>query len=188
MYATIKDKFNFNYTGIEPNKEGFTTAYQRYNQNNNFSIINDFAENALSSITKVDAVIALETLEHIPENIVVRIVEKIAELKPKLFICSVPIEVGPIIWVKNIGSLIMGYHRNQEYSAAETFYAGIGKLDKLPPHGTGHKGFDYRWLMQTIRHNFQITKINTFPFNFLPYGLSTSVFMQAKPRNNTKNK
>ena len=111
-----------------------------------------------------------------------RIIEEIAKIEPKLFICSVPVEIGPAIWFKNIGSLVTGYMRHTEYTWAETFWAGFGKLDKLPPHGTGHKGFDWRWLAQTIRHNMEIEEIRKFPFSLFPAGLSTSVFFIAKPR------
>jgi len=64
----------------------------------------------------------------------------------------------------------------------ETFWAGFYKLDKLPPHTTGHKGFDWRWLAQTIRHNFCIQKIISFPLNFIPAGLASSVFIISQLR------
>jgi hypothetical protein len=124
----------------------------------------------------------LEALEHIPEHAVVRIVEQVAVARPHLFVCSVPVEIGPSIWFKNVGSLLMGYSRHREYTWNETFWAGLGKLDKLPPHGLGHKGFDWRWLAQTVRHSHRITRMRTFPFDALPASVSTSVFFVAEPR------
>jgi cyclopropane fatty-acyl-phospholipid synthase-like methyltransferase len=185
LYSKINNRFNYQYIGIEPCKESCDIANQRYNKQENFSIMQGYAEDKLNLIENIDIVIALETLEHIPENTVVRIIEKIAEKKPSIFICSVPIELGPIIWIKTLGSFIMRYKRNQDYTLKEIFWAGFGvkKLDKLQPHGTGHKGFNHYWLMQTIRHHFQITKTINFPFSWLPFGLSTSVFMLSSPRN-----
>lgn len=125
---------------------------------------------------------ALETLEHIPEPTVFRLIEDVRIMQPKLFICSVPVEIGPVIWVKNLGSLLMGYQKSRsQYTWKETFWAGLAKLDKLPPHATGHKSFDWRWLAQTIRYNMKIKEMRTFPFGLWP-GLSTSVFFIAEPR------
>lgn len=182
LYSLLNDRFKINYIGIEPHEVFVKIAEERYQSQSNFEIIHDTAEKQLNKIADVDIVVALETFEHIPEHIVVRIIEEVAKIKPKLLICSVPIEIGPAIWFKNMGSLATGYMRHTEYTWKETFWAGLGKLDKLPPHGTGHKGFDWRWLAQTIRHNMRIKEIRRFPFGFLPVGLSTSVFFIAEPR------
>ena len=183
LYSLLNDKFKIDYTGIEPLSVFVEVAKARHQNNSNFKIIEGTAEKELSKITDVDIVLALETFEHIPEHLVVRIIEEIAKMQPKLLVCSVPVEIGPAIWLKNIGSFLTGYIRHKEYTWRETFWAGLGKLDKLPPHGIGHKGFDWRWLAQTIRHNVKIKEIKKFPLNFIPAGLSTSVFFIAKPRN-----
>jgi hypothetical protein len=56
------------------------------------------------------------------------------------------------------------------------------ELDKLPSHGRGHEGFDWRWLAQAIRRHMEIEKIRRFPSRYLPAALSTLVFIVAKPR------
>ncbi len=182
LYSMLNDRFNIEYTGIELNEFLVEKAIERYQHRPNFTIIHDAVENKIDLINNADVIIALETLEHIPEHIVVRIIEKIAEIGPRVFACSVPVEIGPAIWLKNIGSLFFGYVRHKEYTWKETFWAGLSKLDNLPSHGTGHKGFDWRWLAQTIRHNMKIIKIQGFPFGFLPSGLCTSMFFVAIPR------
>ncbi|MET0069631.1 MAG: class I SAM-dependent methyltransferase [Candidatus Thiodiazotropha sp.] len=182
LYSILNGKFKLDYIGIDPNADYVQAAQERYQGKSNFRIINDTAEKQLHLITDADIVVALETFEHVPEHIVVRIVEVIAKTQPKLFICSVPVEVGPAIWIKNLGSLASGYMRHTEYTWKETFWAGVGRLDKLPPHGTGHKGFDWRWLAQTIRHNMRIKEMRKFPFRVFPAWLSTSVFFIAEPR------
>jgi hypothetical protein len=144
--------------------------------------MHDSAASALAHLECADIVVALETFEHIPEHDVVRIVEAVAAAMPKLFVCSVPVEIGPAIWLKNVGSLVTGYMRHKEYSWPETFWAGLYQLDKLPPHATGHKGFDWRWLAQTIRHNMKIKETRMFPFGMLPAAVAFSVFMIAEPR------
>lgn len=184
LFAVLNERFNIAYTGIELDPAFAEVAQHRYGHEPNFRLIHDRVQNALGYLGEADILVALETLEHIPEHDVVRLAEAAAAAQPKLFVCSVPVEIGPAIWLKNVGSLVTGYMRHNEYSWAETFWAGLYRLDKLPPHGTGHKGFDWRWLAQTIRHNMKITKISKSPFGFLPAALAFSVFIVAEPRNN----
>jgi hypothetical protein len=114
-------------------------------------------------------------LEHIPGHIVVRLIEHIAIANPKYFVCSVPNEVGPIVWIKNVGSLLMGHIRHKEYKWNETLYAGLYQLDKIETHSGGHKGFDWRWLAETIRQNRKITKTLCSPFSWLPKMFAMSI-------------
>lgn len=182
LFSILNERFDIDYTGIEVNSLYVETAQSRYGNNPNFRVIHESAANAISHMKGADILVALETFEHIPEHEVVRIIEAIATAQPNLFVCSVPVEIGPAIWLKNVGSLISGYMRHTEYRWAETFWAGLYQLDKLPPHGTSHKGFDWRWLTQTIRHNMKILETRKFPFGFLPAAFAFSVFMVAEPR------
>jgi len=184
LYQVLGARFNVDYTGVEINKDFVADATARYGANHNFRILQQSAAEAdlRSAGEPPDIVVALETFEHIPEHVVVRIVENIARQAPRLFVCSVPVEVGPIIWIKNVGSWLMGYMRHKEYRWRETFWAGLYQLDRVRPHDTGHIGFDWRWLAQTIRHNLRIREFRKFPFSLLPAGLSTSVFFVAEAR------
>jgi len=182
LYSVLNERFAIDYTGIEIEPRFVEAARARYGHNPNFRLIDDSAVHAFGNLNSADIVVALETLEHIPEHDVVRLVEAVAAAKPGLFVCSVPVEIGPSIWLKNFGSLVTGYIRHREYRWSETFWAGLYQLDKLPPHGTLHKGFDWRWLAQTIRHNMRIREIRKFPFRMLPAAVAFSVFMVAEPR------
>lgn len=182
LFSVLKSRFTIDYIGVEPYDEFARAARERYQGHTNFTIIQNSIESQIPSLGEVDIVVALETMEHIRESSVVRIIEKIAAMRPKLFVCSVPVEIGPAIWLKNVGSWMTGYLRHREYTWAETFWAGLGQLDRLPPHDTGHKGFDWRWLAQTLRHNLEIKEIRRFPMGFLPACLSTSVFFVTEPR------
>jgi hypothetical protein len=174
-FELLNNRFKINYVCIELDKDFSEVAKQRYSTCENFKIINDTIERHYSEFAHADVILALETLEHIPENIVVRIIENISMAKPKAFMCTVPNEVGPILLIKNIGLLLTGYMRHKEYKWRETFYAGIFNLDKIETHGTGHKGFDWRWLAQTIRHNMKISKSHSNPFSWLPKTFSFSI-------------
>ena len=127
------------------------------------------------------AVVTLECFEHIPESEIPGLIQWIASLQCPLFI-SVPNEVGPAILFKNIGSYLMGYVRHQEYTWAETLASCAYKLEQVEPHGTGHKGFDWHWLLAVIHQKFQIFKVGTSPWNFIPRFISPSIYFYCKPR------
>ena len=182
LFSILNERFAIDYTGIEIDPAFVDAARSRYATHENFRIVHDSVVNALPHLENADVLVAMETCEHIPEHDVVRIIEAVAAALPTIFVCSVPVEVGPSVWLKNVGSLLTGYMRHREYRWAETFWAGMYQLDRLPPHDTGHKGFDWRWLAQTIRHNMRIVEIRRFPFGFLPAVLAFSVFMIAEPR------
>jgi hypothetical protein len=182
LFGILNDRFDVDYTGIEIDLAFVNTARSRYAHNENCRIIHDSAANCAKYLEGADIVVALETCEHIPEHDVVRLIEAIGAARPGLFVCSVPVEIGPAVWFKNLGSLITGYMRHNEYEWIETLWAGLYRLDRLPPHGTGHKGFDWRWLAQTIRHNMKVVELRKFPLNALPAAFAFSVFMIAEPR------
>lgn len=181
LFELLNSRFAVEYTGVDIDPTLTAIANDRYGSRPNFRAVTGSAADVLPSIS-ADVVIALETMEHIKESDVVRIVEAVAAMRPKLFVCSVPVEVGPAIWLKNVGSALTGYSRHREYTWRETFWAGLYKLDRVHWHGGGHCGFDWRWLAQTIRHNMRIRELRKFPFRWMPAALSTSVFMVCEPR------
>ena len=171
-----------NYIGIEPNEDFVEASIKRYNSMNNFQIIKGRAEDIIPNIDqKIDIFTGLESFEHIPEYLVPIILRAISAKRPKIFACSVPVEVGPVIWIKNIGSKLMGYSRYKEYKWSETFWAGLYQLDKVAPHGTGHKGFDWRWLKHNIRQSMEITSVSKSPFSFIPAAFAPSICFTSVP-------
>ena len=151
---------NFNYLGIEIRTDFVKLAEERYSHNSNLNIISDSVENVHNSFDDADLIIGLETFEHIPETIVVRTIEAITQSKCKYFYITVPNEIGPAIFIKNVGSYLMGYQRYKEYSWRETLAATLYNLDKVKRHGTQQKGFDWRWLAQILSQNLKNIKIH----------------------------
>jgi hypothetical protein len=182
LYSVLDARFDIDYTGIDPDPTLAATARARYGSRPNFTLLEASALDRVDRFGGADVVVALETLEHIPERDVVRLVEAVAQARPRRFVCSVPVEIGPTIWMKNVGSWLAGYVRHAEYEWRETFWAGLYRLDRLPPHGVRHKGFDWRWLAQTIRHNLRIVSLRRLPCRLVPFAFSTSVFIVAEPR------
>jgi len=165
----------FRYFGIELREDLAKIAEHRYGSNGNFQIVCDSVENVYEAFSDTDLIIGLESFEHIPESIVVRVIEAISKSNFKYLYVTVPNEIGPAILIKNVGSLLMGYRRYKEYSWYETFAAAVYNLDSVERHGIGHKGFDWRWLAQTLRQNCRILKITTSPLPLIPKFISPSI-------------
>lgn len=182
LYDVLRQSFDAEYTGVDPQAGYLDKANERYGTDPAFRSFCVSAANPIIFDRKYDVVTALEAMEHIDGPTVVRIIEKIARARPRRFVCSVPIEVGPSVLIKNFGSLLMGYSRHKTYTWRQTLAAGLYRLDKLPRHTTSHLAFDWRWLAQTIRDHFRIVETRFFPFKYLPASISTTAFFIAEPR------
>lgn len=184
-FAALDAALAVHYVGVDLDPAFIEEANQRYGGRANFSAHCASAELFLAGpareMAPFDFIFALETLEHVPAGVALRAVEAIAALKPRKFVASVPVEIGPAILFKNFGSMATGYVRHQEYSLADTLWASIYRLDKVAPHAYGHKGFDWRWLAHTIHQSMPIERVRRFPFSWLPSALATTVYIEAAP-------
>ena len=174
-YAELDRHCPIDYHGIELGREFVDLARGRYGDRANFSILCGSIADHLDALDTADLIIGLESFEHIPEDIVVRVVERIGRADFQRLYVTVPNEIGPAIAVKNIGSFMMGYQRYKEYAWRETLHATLYNLDKVGLHDTGHKGFDWRWLAQTLRHNCEIIETFTSPLQLVPRAVSPSI-------------
>lgn len=180
VIASVRSDFKF--VGVEPSVEFCKAANDRYSSNGNFEIINGYIQDNWDLLKSADVILGLESFEHIPESLVVRLCENIGECQFKVLYVTVPNEVGPAILIKNVGSWLMGYVRHKEYSWSETMHAGLYNLDRVKIHGTGHIGFDWRWLAATLRQNVIIEKYTRSPSRFVPRFASPSIGFICKPR------
>jgi SAM-dependent methyltransferase len=182
-YQAMHERFAINYRGVDISETAIAVARQRHKGRNNCRFeLGDAADAQFAEAGSADIVIALETLEHIPEATVVRIVENVClVVRPRLFVASVPIEIGPAIWVKSVGSKMMGYRRGSDYTWGYVFWAGLYNLNRVPTHGVRHVGFNWYWLEQTIRHNAKIRESRAMPFRWLPKWIAPSVMFIAEP-------
>jgi SAM-dependent methyltransferase len=182
-YEALNASCPISYVGIDLNRTSIAVAQARYATaaNARFTVI-DAADPSNFQPDSFDLVVALETLEHIPERHVVRIVENICGIvRPCVFVISVPVELGAALWIKTIGSRLMGYRRGSQYTMSQAFWAGLYNLNRVPTHGTKHVGFNWFWLEQTVRHNAPILETRSLPFRWLPKAMAPTVMFIASP-------
>lgn len=181
-FGVLDPLFAIDYVGVEKRRKMCAVAEERFGTRPNFRVIRDLIGNRLDLIAGTDLVIALETLEHIPDDQVVPLIEYIGSAEIDGFYCTVPNEIGPAIAIKNLGSALIGYRRHREYSWKDTLNAATYRLDKVAPHGTGHKGFDWRALERLIGRHLDIQAVHRSPYGWVPRAVSPSIGFYCTPR------
>lgn len=179
---TLLEHFDVDYTGIDNDSVFIAAAEAKTGSRPNCRFLTaDAADPAHYRAGSADLVCALETFEHIPANSVVQIIENVCRIvKPRVFLVTVPVEVGQAVWIKNWGSLLMGYDRKSG-NFRETFWAGLYRLQKVPPHDVSHQGFDWRWLAYTMHSNAPLRELRSMPFRFIPRSLAPTMLMVSRP-------
>jgi SAM-dependent methyltransferase len=180
LYDTLKARYDIRFTGIDVAEGRVIIARERYRKDPNFRARIGSAADLLPFDEPYDVIVALETFEHIAEPDVLTILAAIAKMAPRRFICSVPVEIGPAVFFKNLTSALTGYIRHRDYTWRDTFWAALYRLDKIPVHNRRHIGFDWRWLAYSVRLFLPMMKRRNLPFWFLPAALSNSVLLVAE--------
>lgn len=182
-FIFLNKNFNIDYLGIEENIEVFKITEDRYKNYNNFKIENKDLTNIKNfDGIDFDIVIMFDVLEHIKLPNRLRLIEKIHELNFKKLLINVPNEVGIAIFIKNIGSKLMRYKRDLEYSNYDTFNAVFRRIEKIPPHLDRHKGFDWYVLKYILHYYFEIIDTHTLLNSMLPKSISPSIFFECHKR------
>jgi SAM-dependent methyltransferase len=179
----VVNRFDVDYLGVDHDPTFIDAANRRYEKLGGCRfMVGDATTDELYHSNDADIVTALETLEHIPLNRAARLVEYVCHIvRPRFFLVTLPVEVGPAVWIKNWGSTLMGYDRKSG-NFRETLWAGLYQLDRVPPHYASHQGFDWRCVAQLIRVNAHLREVQSLPFSFVPRSLSPNVALLAEPR------
>ena len=160
LFAELHNAIGISYTGIDINSQFVEMALKTYGTAHPFKVIEAdiTVSETFKGLGSFDVVAALETFEHLRPAHVSSVLANIRGIMPRYFICSVPIETGPAIAVKNVGSWLMGYSRHREYSLADTLWSTLGWMDKVRPWSGGHRGFDWRIFEREVRKHFTIKR------------------------------
>lgn len=181
FYRKFNDKYNFNYFGIEPNKNFFKICIENLSSQPNYKIVCEDVENLLDSLEDSDLILCLDVLEHLNIGLRDKLINKISKMNFKKLIITVPNEFGPAILIKNFGSRLIKYKRDFEYSFIETLKSSFYMFNRLPPHTKYHKNFYWNHLYYTLYTYFDVT-IKTSLNNFLPKSFSPTICFICQKR------
>jgi 2-polyprenyl-3-methyl-5-hydroxy-6-metoxy-1,4-benzoquinol methylase len=129
---------------------------------------------------RFDIALAMETLEHIPEETLAPYLAKLAEVTDQYILITVPNEKGIVFFFKYLVKLIFG--EVEKHSFAEFVNATLGRMDRI--ERGHHKGFDYERLTRLVGKYFEVVEVSGLPFAALPTAISFTVGIVARRKPN----
>lgn len=131
------------------------------------------------STNQFDVSVAMETMEHLPPEMVDDYISEISRVTRNSFIITVPNEKGPVFFLKYFSKRLF-FGGTQPYTFSEFLNATFGRMHKIQQDD--HKGFDYDRLISQISKHFDITKAEAIPFTCLPKWTGFTIGVVAKKR------
>ncbi len=119
----------------------------------------------IDGVESVSLVISLETLEHIPEYLLIGYLKKFSTILNGYLFVTVPNEKGIIFLAKYV---VKGVFLKNDYlySFKEVLAATFGKMDYVKRND--HKGFDYKKLLGDLNEYFDVLEVKGVQFPLLP--------------------
>ncbi len=118
-----------------------------------------------------DAVICMDTLEHVPPAALSGFVEILSRAARGHVLVTVPNEKGIAFAAKYLLKAVLG--GTEPYTLREAADAALGRLDRVA-RGE-HKGFDYEDVVDLLTRRLAIESLSGIPFAALPPALNPSV-------------
>lgn len=168
------------YVGYDANWEGGLDIARRIWKTNNYKFYPCSHPSEIKNVESFDIAICMETLEHVPPELIEPYIKKLSELTNNYLFVTVPVEKGPVFFIKYIGKMIFKYNP-ESYTFKEFMWASIGLTKYV--HRNQHKGFDYNQIIKSISKHFEIVKVEPHPIGFLPKILGIGIGIVAKKEN-----
>lgn len=168
------------YLGLDANWEGgLDIAAEKWGSRPEFEFrFCKTPEDMLLGQERFDCSFAMETLEHVPPDLVSPYLESLADATKHLLFVTVPNEIGIVFLAKHFTKRALKGNF-QKFAGPEYLYAALGMTDKVERNE--HKGFNYRDLHQQLQQHFEILEFSGHPISFLPPYLNFGVGFVCRP-------
>lgn len=168
------------YHGFDANWEGgLDLAKQKWNDEPNFTFSYCCVPGDMDIAGKqFDIAVCMETLEHIPPNLVEDYLDKLAEVTKQYVFVTVPNEKGVVFFLKYLAQ--KAFLKAHPYTFREFINTTVGRTHKVERNE--HKGFDYQVIIQMMSRCFDIIHIQGIPFKHLPTYLNFTVGIIGRPK------
>ncbi len=122
---------------------------------------------------------AMETLEHVPADMVDPYFEVQRQATRQYLFVTVPNEIGLVFLAKHFAKWLLGgdYH---EHTAKELACALLGKTESVKRNQ--HKGFDYRSLRREVETYFEVIDMSGHPLKPAFPAINFGIGMICRPR------
>jgi SAM-dependent methyltransferase len=168
------------YVGLDANWEGGLDLAWRNRQTDNheFRLCREPLEMALAG-EQFDVSVAMETLEHVPPDLVDPYLRELAVATRGYCFVTVPNEIGLLFIAKYLTKRLRGGDF-AAYSAWELVNQTLGRTDRVARDE--HKGFDYRRLKSAFTRHFDLVEFSGHPFAWLPAAGNFGIGMIGSPK------
>lgn len=168
------------YIGFDANWEGgLDQAAARATADYRFVKAESPAEMHLGHDERFTLAACMETLEHVPPDMVDGYLRTLAEHLDGWFFVTVPNEKGAVFLSKWLAKKILRACA-EPYTLSELINATLGRTDKVARRE--HKGFDWQKLVRQVAAHFEVVDVSGLPVEFLPPSLCLTIGIVAKSR------
>jgi hypothetical protein len=131
---------------------------------------------------RFDIGVCMETLEHVPDEVVDGYIDALATIARHRLYVTVPNEKHFPFLAKHLYHSFAG--GGTPYTLAETLNATVGRLKHVARNE--HKGFDYEELIARLERRFVVDRVESQPIPMLPAWVSPGVSIIARPRETSR--
>ena len=110
-----------------------------------------------------DVGICMETLEHLPDELVDGYLQALAQVVRGPVFFTIPVERGAMLVAKQLGYRVLGMYGDR-LSWRDLVAGALSQTDRIPRHE--HAGFDDRLMIERIARYFNVTESGGL---FVPY-------------------
>lgn len=174
------------YLGLDANwEDGLASARQKWKDQPNYEFSMCTKPDEMREGELFDIAIAMETLEHIPEQFLQPYLKKLEEVTKHYIFITVPNEKGIVFFFKYIAKRLFFGGSHEHYSLHEFISALLGQMHEVKRNE--HKGFDYATLVREVSQHFEIVEVSGIPFTMFPPILNFQVgIVGRKSKGNKK--
>ena len=170
------------YLGLDANWDGgLDIAKDRWKNQSNYTFRQCETPQEMGIAgEQFDISICMETLEHIPPQMVAPYLEKLAKATKQYIFITVPNEIGVVFFFKHIIKKLIG--EVHPYTVREFINQTLGNTDKVKRFECSHKAFNYNNLVATISDYFEIIEVSGHPLAFAPPILNFGIGIIGKSK------
>lgn len=153
------------YVGLDASWEkGLDLAKAKWKDEKNYEFLYCCVPDDITLAEVFEICICMETLEHVPPDLIEPYLDKLARRTDKYILVTVPNEKGPVFAAKYLIKRLFGDY--EKYTFGEFLNATLGRMHKV--RRREHKGFDYATIINSLSKYFDIVEVSPLPFRWLP--------------------